>query len=174
MVAEIERKYLVKNDSWRKGASTGHLMSQTYLLSKKNCILRIRLVDQCRAFLGVKFRTSPLRREEFEYEIPYSDALEMRAHARATLEKTRYIVEHCGYRWEIDVYHGRFDGLVVAEVELRHEGDQPPPPSWLGTEITGNPTYSNRSIAASFSEHSMPLQHIRKPGDMTTPPSMGA
>ena len=72
----------------------------------------------------------------------------MCAFATVVLEKTRHVVAYRGYRWEVDVYHDDFDGLVIAEIELTHESDQPPLPAWLGMEITGNAAYSNRSIAA--------------------------
>ncbi|WP_455274811.1 CYTH domain-containing protein [Rhizobium herbae] len=148
MAAEIERKYLVLNDSWRRHASQGAAFCQAYLTANKNRFVRIRTIDTVRAVLTVKFRTGPLRREEFEYDIPYIDALEMIAYATAVLEKTRYEVRHLGYVWEIDVYSGVNDGLVLAEIELGNEADQPPRPPWLGPEVTGISAYSNRTLAA--------------------------
>jgi adenylate cyclase len=154
MVAEIERKYLVSNDSWRKTASTGTVLCQTYLVARKGRFVRIRVIDNARAFLAVKFRTSLMRREEFEYEIPYRDAMEMAAYSTDVLEKTRHEVVYCGYRWEIDVYSGSHEGLVLAEVELASENDTPPQPPWLGPEVTGDVKYSNRTIAAGSSPRS--------------------
>jgi CYTH domain-containing protein len=156
MVAEIERKYLVLNDSWRKNASTGSVFSQTYLMARKSRFVRIRIIDNARAFLAIKFRTSQLRREEFEYEIPYFDAMEMASYSTEMLEKTRHEVRYGGYRWEIDVYGGASEGLVLAEVELESEHDRPPRPPWLGPEVTGDAAYSNRTIAAFSSQTSMP------------------
>jgi adenylate cyclase len=147
MVAEIERKYLVLNDDWRMSASEGSTFFQTYLMARKDRFTRIRIVDSERAFLAVKFRTSPLRREEFEYEIPYPDAVEMIGHVTDVLEKTRHEVMFRGYRWEIDVYGGARKGLVIAEVELKSETDAAPRPPWLGIEITGVDAYSNRAMA---------------------------
>jgi adenylate cyclase len=148
MAAEIERKYLVLNDSWRKHASQGAALCQAYLTANKNRFVRIRTIDTVRAVLTVKFRTGPLRREEFEYDIPYVDALEMITYAAGVVEKTRYEVRHLGYVWEIDVYNGVNDGLVLAEIELGSEADQPPRPPWLGPEVTGISAYSNRTLAA--------------------------
>ncbi len=149
MAAEIERKYLVANDSWRKHASEGVAFCQAYLTANKNRLVRIRTIDTARAVLTVKIRTSRLRREEFEYEIPYADALEMISHATAVVEKTRYKVRHFGHVWESDVYNGPNDGLVLAEIELGSEADHPPRPPWLGQEVTGISAYSNRTLAAS-------------------------
>ena len=149
MAAEIERKYLVLNDSWRKHASQGAAFCQAYITANKKRLVRIRTIDRMRAVLTVKFRTSHLRREEFEYDIPYADALEMIAYAPAVLEKTRYGVRYFGHVWEIDVYNGANDGLVLAEIELGNESDEPPHPPWLGPEVTGVSAYSNRALAAS-------------------------
>jgi CYTH domain-containing protein len=149
MTAEIERKYLVVNDSWRHHASKGAAFCQGYLLARKNRFVRIRIIDRARAVLTVKLRTGRLRREEFEYEIPYADALELITSATRVLDKTRYEVNHRGYLWEVDVYSGVHDGLVVAEIELADENDQPPCPPWLGQEVTGNAAYSNRTLATS-------------------------
>jgi CYTH domain-containing protein len=149
MAAEIERKYLVLNDGWRSHASKGTAFRQGYLVARKNRFTRVRLIDTTRAVVTVKFRTGRLRREEFEYEIPYADALEMIDYATGVLNKTRYEVGHCGYIWEVDVYGGVNDGLVLAEIELADESDRPPLPPWLGPEVTGNSAYSNRTLARS-------------------------
>lgn len=149
MAAEIERKYLVLNDGWRDQASKGAAFCQGYLLANKNRFMRVRIIDTARAVVTVKFRTGRLRREEFEYEIPYADALEMISYATGVVAKTRYEVAHCGHVWEVDVYSGVNDGLVLAEIELTDESDQPPCPPWLGPEVTGNTTYSNRTLAMS-------------------------
>ncbi|MBY5699736.1 CYTH domain-containing protein [Rhizobium leguminosarum] len=156
MTAEIERKFLVVNDSWRGGASKGAAFCQGYLLAGKNRFVRIRIIDKARAVLTLKLRTGRLRREEFEYKIPYADALEMIAYATSVVDKTRYEVNHCGCLWEVDVYSGVHNGLVVAEIELADESDQPPRPPWLGPEVTGNAAFSNRTLAmlARRSEHS--------------------
>ncbi|WP_455274186.1 CYTH domain-containing protein [Rhizobium herbae] len=147
MAAEIERKYLVLDDSWRDHASKGAAFCQGYLLARKNRFMRVRIIDTARAVVTVKFRTGRLRREEFEYEIPYADALEMIDYATGVLNKTRYEVVHCGHIWEVDVYGGVNDGLVLAEIELADESDRPPLPPWLGPEVTGNAAYSNRTLA---------------------------
>lgn len=149
MAAEIERKFLVSDDSWRDTASEGAVFRQGYLVAKKNRFVRVRLIDADRAFVTVKFRTGRLRREEFEYEIPYSEALEMLSYATGVVDKTRYKVSHCGKVWEVDVYGGINSGLVLAEIELADENDRPPFPPWLGLEVTGNSEFSNQTLARS-------------------------
>ncbi|MFT2214575.1 CYTH domain-containing protein [Rhizobium giardinii] len=166
MAAEIERKYLVSNDSWRKHASQGAAFCQAYLTANKKRTVRIRTIDMARAVLTVKFRTSSLRREEFEYDIPYVDALEMLTYATALVEKTRYKVRYLGYDWDIDVYNGANDGLVLAEIELGNEADQPPSPPWLGPEVTGIPAYSNRTLAVSPDLNELFLSAQAKQGNL--------
>jgi CYTH domain-containing protein len=147
MTAEIERKFLVVNDSWQDHASKGAAFCQGYLLVRKNRFVRVRIIDNARGVLTIKLRTGRLRREEFEYEIPYAEALEMIAYATSVVDKTRYEVNHRGCLWEVDVYSGVHDGLVVAEIELADESDEPPCPPWLGPEVTGNAAFSNRTLA---------------------------
>lgn len=147
MAAEIERKFLVADDRWRKYATEGSVLQQAYLVATRRQTVRIRTIDSRCAKITVKIRSSRNRREEYEYDIPYSDAKEMLDHARAVLQKTRYEIKHEGYIWEVDVYSGQHSGLVVAEVELDNVNDTPSLPEWLGTEITGNPLYSNRVLA---------------------------
>ncbi|MBP2237975.1 CYTH domain-containing protein [Sinorhizobium kostiense] len=147
MTAEIERKFHVLDDRWRKHASKVCELQQAYIVSTKNRVVRVRLINAAQATLTVKIRTSPAQREEYEYSIPYADAVDMFEHALGTIEKTRYEVDYKGHRWEIDVYAGAHNGLVVAEVELRRAGDDPPQPVWVGPEITGNRLCSNRVLA---------------------------
>jgi CYTH domain-containing protein len=71
----------------------------------------------------------------------------MIAFATSVVDKIRYEVNHHGCLWEVDVYSGAHDGLVVAEIELADESDQPPCPPWLGPEVTGNAAFSNRTLA---------------------------
>ncbi|MCA1409201.1 CYTH domain-containing protein [Ensifer sp. IC3342] len=147
MATEIERKFQVLDDRWRKSASAGSALRQAYLIATKNRTLRVRTIDAERATLTAKFRRGHMTREEYEYAIPYSDALQMFEFALGIVEKTRYQVRYADHLWHIDVYSGANNGLVVAEVELRNCWDDPPLPKWLGPEITGNPLYSNRALA---------------------------
>ncbi|OOG65731.1 adenylate cyclase [Sinorhizobium sp. A49] len=148
MTAEIERKFKVSNDRWRQHASVGIELRQAYIMASKDRILRVRTIDAHRAVLTVKIRIGRLQRDEYEYEIPYLDAIEMFARALGKIiEKTRHEVEFGGHLWEVDVYSGEHRGLVTAEVELANCDDVPPQPTWIGPEITGNQLYSNRAMA---------------------------
>ena len=104
MAVEIERKFLLKNDSWRDSVVRSHVLKQGYLASSPLPTVRVRTSDD-KAFLTIKGRTEGISRVEFEYEIPSEEALEMlKLSAQQPIEKTRYIVEANGYTWEIDVF----------------------------------------------------------------------
>jgi len=148
MRVEIERKYLVADDRWRKGATIGSVFRQAYMTAAKDRSVRIRTIDASRATLTVKICTGELRRDEFEYHLPYCEALELIKHRiGVVIEKTRYDVTHRGHVWEIDVYGGAHRGLVVAEIELQDASEAFPLPAWVGREITGEQSYSNRILA---------------------------
>lgn len=119
--------------------------------------MRIRTINARRATLTVKIRTGPLEREEFEYDLPYCEALRLMGHRiGVVLEKNRYDVIFQGHSWEVDVYEGVHHGLVVAEIELRDAKDTFPQPIWLGREITGERSYSNRILAMTQSDKFFP------------------
>jgi adenylate cyclase len=101
------------------------------------------------ARLTVKFERRQLSREEYEYEIPYEEAIELLSHASSgVIEKTRYTLPHGRFVWEVDVFSGARAGLIIAEIELTREDDQLQTPPWIGREVTGDKRYSNRSLAA--------------------------
>jgi CYTH domain-containing protein len=148
MAKEIERKFLVAGDDWRRDVTESVAIRQAYPLTSDGRSLRVRLYGDGRAKITIKVGISNLSRHEFEYEIPTSDAEEMIAlSASNVLEKTRHNVPYHGFLWEVDVYHGAYEGLIVAEVELHHESSHPDLPPWLGREVTGDPSYSNQSLA---------------------------
>lgn len=150
MAKEIERKFLVASDAWRKAADGGTRFLQAYIVTMDDRSARVRLMDDTRAKLTIKISTGSMTRDEFEYEIPVEDARDMMAKAIGLIiDKTRYEVHHRGFVWEVDVYAGAHKGLVVAEVELDAESDRPDLPAWLGTEITGDPQYSNQYLSTS-------------------------
>ncbi|WP_434710932.1 CYTH domain-containing protein [Rhizobium sp. YTUHZ045] len=145
---EIERKFLVRDDSWRACADEPHVLQQAYLCLDQNCI-RVRLIDGHSARLTIKFRSPGLAREEFEYDIPVEEARDLLLHAGHVLEKTRYRVLHDGRSWEVDVFAGAYQGLTLAEIEMASEDDRFSLPQWLGREVTGERRYSNRAMAAA-------------------------
>src|SRR5262249_32985213 len=145
---EIERKFLVASDSWRNSAIRHTNIRQAYLDSNAKVSIRVRVNDDNSATLTFKSRSSKLRRREFEYAIPTLDAEELISLRRScTIEKVRYIVPHNNLDWEVDVFSGENQGLVVAEIELPDENHQIELPSWIGPEVTGQDRYYNGTLA---------------------------
>lgn len=143
MGLEIEHKYLVRNDDYKKLALSVKHIIQGYLNRDIERTVRIRIVDT-QGFLTVKGKNGGDTRLEFEYEIPYTDAQRLLSICEdGVVEKNRYIVCFEGYRWEIDEFMGRLYPLVVAEIELTQSRKDYPLPSFIGDEVTGNPRYYN-------------------------------
>ena len=145
---EIERKFLVRDDSWRNFAVRQTKIRQAYLDSDANVSMRVRVKDDSSATLTLKTRWSKLRRREFEYVIPTRDAEELISLRQGQIiEKVRYIVPAGDLTWEIDVFSGENLGLVIAEIELPSENRQIELPSWIGSEVTGQDRYYNGTLA---------------------------
>ena len=137
MPYEIERKFLVRSESWRGFADGGRLIRQGYLTRNGSLSLRIRIIDDESAMLTIKSATAEIRRLEFEYEIPRSDgAILLGMREGGLIEKMRYKLPWQGLTWEIDVFLGENQGLIVAEIELPHEEVDFDKPDWLGPEVT--------------------------------------
>lgn len=157
MGIEIERKFLVVNDTWRALAEAGKRYEQGYLLEDSKHLLRVRTVGSKwggTGYLTIK-GAGKLKRAEFEYEIPVQDAKELLARCtRSIVSKTRYRYHHQPHRpeghiWEIDEFHGANAGLVMAEIELTSENEAFLIPGWLGEEVTLDARYTNSSLADS-------------------------
>ena len=147
MALEIERKYKVINDDYRAKASCVYNIKQGYLSTQKEATIRVRVKDD-NAYITVKGVNNGATRNEWEYPIPYDDAIQMLKLCKGNIiEKERYIVEFEGYSWEVDEFHGTHEGLVVAEIELGAEDETFPLPPFIGDEVTGNPAYFNSSLA---------------------------
>ena len=150
---EIERKFLVTSDAFKAQATGSHEITQAYLCKAPGKTIRIRIRDE-RAFLTIK--SSQLReglaKFEWEKEIELADAEEMLAICMpGEIHKTRYIIPAPPYNgqprcWEVDVFHDRLDGLVLAEIELGDEHEPVSLPSWIGAEVTGQPQYYNANM----------------------------
>ena len=144
MATEIERKFLVKEGTWRNEKGTEY--RQGYLNSAKERIVRVRIIDG-KGYLTIKGLTVGASRMEFEYEIPRPDAEAMLDICEKPLiEKNRYVVQEGGFVWEIDEFFGENLGLIVAEVELEREDQVFPKPVWVGAEVTGDPRYFNSNL----------------------------
>ncbi len=150
MATEIERKYLVLNDSWRARVRQEVRYLQGYLANTRDCSVRVRVGGDS-AFLNVKGATVGASRLEFEYPVSVADAEVMLRElcAGGVVEKTRYYVPHGGREWEVDVFAGDNAGLIVAEIELDDEADVVALPDWAGEEVTGDVRYYNSNLAVT-------------------------
>jgi CYTH domain-containing protein len=148
MAKEIERKFLVKDDGWRGTADAGTAMRQAYVAAMDDRTVRVRLIGENEARLTIKIGKGMLTRDEYEYDVPVADARELMTAAIGTvISKTRYRVQGDAHVWEVDVFAEPYEGLIVAEVEMRSEDDAPRLPDWLGREVTDDPRYSNYALA---------------------------
>ena len=150
MPQEIERKFLVKNDTWRRHVVRSERLRDGLLAASDGRKVRVRLYENL-ATLTVKSRQEHGRRAEFEYEIPRDDAEQMLAsHCGVnTVEKVRHHVSFGGLDWEIDVYEGLLAGVVLAEVELDRIDRDISIPEWVGAEVTDRPEYKKRTMLAA-------------------------
>ena len=146
MPTEIERKFLVKNDEWRQGA-TGVRYRQGYLCAEKERTVRVRTAGD-KAYLTIKGLSQGASRAEYEYEIPAGEADEMLDSLchRPLIEKVRYRIPAGDVVWEIDEFHGENAGLTVAEVELKLADQHVDLPPWAGQEVTGDARYYNANL----------------------------
>jgi adenylate cyclase len=148
MAIEIERKFLVAGDGWQTAVSRTRRIRQGYLANTGLSSVRVRCVDNDRAFLTIKSAEQGARRQEFEYAIPVADAEELLGLCEGSIiEKLRHDVPHSGLTWEVDVFLGANLGLVIAEAELDHEDQAMDKPGWLGGEVTREQQYYNAALA---------------------------
>jgi adenylate cyclase len=147
MPREIERKFLLKNDSWRSQVHTSRPLLQGYLCGNARASARVR-IDGDHANLNVKSATLGVERLEFEYPIPVEHARVLLSElAGEVIEKTRHELRHDGHLWEIDEFAGENAGLIVAEIELGDANESFGRPDWLGDEVSGHPRYYNTELA---------------------------
>ncbi|MBL9017742.1 MAG: CYTH domain-containing protein [Myxococcales bacterium] len=145
MSTEIERKFLVDTTRWTP-RDAGTVFRQGYLSSHRERTVRVRLEGE-RAKLTIKGPTRGVTRLEVEYDIPPEDAERLLELCEQPLiEKTRYVEDHGGLRWEIDVFQGANAGLVVAEVELASEDQPVIKPAWATDEVSDDPRYYNANL----------------------------
>jgi len=146
MGIEIERKFLI--DTGRlPPLQDGYTIKQGYIQTADHTAVRVR-IRNTEAFLTIKGKSIGASRQEFEYPIPLQDAQDMldTLCQSSTIEKMRYLVEHEGHTWEIDVFEGSNKGLVVAEVELESEDEALSLPSWVTQEVTDDIKYFNSNL----------------------------
>jgi CYTH domain-containing protein len=143
---EIERKFLVDLERWAPRDGGVHLV-QGYLSSHPDRTVRVRIAGPT-AKLTIKGRTTGVTRVEMEYEIPIADARVMLDGMceRPLIDKHRFTERVGGKTWEVDVFHGDNDGLVVAEIELASEDEEFEQPDWVGAEVSDDPRYYNANL----------------------------
>ena len=148
MPVEIERKFLVAGDGWRRQVVRSELFRQGYLATTATSSVRVR-VGGGRGWLGIKGRVVGPSRAEYEYEIPLAEANEILDTMcdEGRLEKYRHWAVIGDREWEIDEFLGDNAGLVVAEVELDDVGEVPEMPPWTGREVTDDVRFYNFSLA---------------------------
>ena len=148
MAKEIERKFLIVGDAWRKLAG-GTSYRQGYLSTVKERTVRVRTIDD-KGFMTIKGITVGATRTEYEYEIPAAEANEMLDNLceQPIIEKKRYKIPQDSFTWEVDEFGGVNDGLIVAEIELEDENQEFGKPEWIGEEVTGDPRYFNSNLIA--------------------------
>lgn len=146
MGKEIEKKYLVTDDSYKRLAQP-KLYRQGYLSSSPDRVVRVRIVDD-KAFITIKGPASGATRDEYEYEIPREDAQEMLNNLceKPIIEKHRYIIDYSGRKWEVDEFHGENEGLVITEIELEDINQEYEMPLWVGEEVTADQRYANSNL----------------------------
>jgi adenylate cyclase len=144
MAIEIERKFLVKGE-FRHLAVKEIKMLQTYLTIDPVKTIRLRIADD-KAYLTIKNKpkSGKFGRNEWEVQIPVEDAKEMMSICLpGKIVKSRFLIPAGKHTWEVDVFHDKNEGLVIAEIELKSEDESFEKPEWLGDEVTGKREYYN-------------------------------
>jgi len=148
MAQEIERKFLVTNDSFKTAASKSTRITQGYLSSLPERTVRVRIKGDS-GFITIKGigNASGASRYEWEKEIPVVEVEELlKICEPGAIDKTRYEVKMGNHTFEVDEFYGENQGLIVAEIELGSEEEQFEQPSWLGEEVTGDVKYYNSML----------------------------
>lgn len=148
MPVEIERKFLVRNDGWRADVEEETRILQGYLADGPLATVRARIKGDL-AYLTIKGATSGISRSEYEYRIPVEDAEAMLREMAisSVIEKVRYRVRVGRQIWDLDVFAGENQGLVMAEIELDAEDADFQLPDWAGEEVSDDPRYFNAALA---------------------------
>ena len=146
MPIEIERKFLV-NTIPTLNVNRSKKVKQGYMVNDDRQVVRVRSMDDDH-FLTIKSNMKGLSRLEFEYQIPKEDAMDIFKHlcGPSIIEKTRYYIETPNRTWEVDEFHGKNKGLIVAEIELESEDEQFDIPDWVGDEVSDDLRYYNMNL----------------------------
>lgn len=144
---EIERKFLVPDDSYKALSVKRIEIMQGYLSRKPEATVRVRIKNET-AVITIKGITRGYVREEYEYEIPVEDAHEMMKMCDGLIiNKTRWVVPFNGFEWEVDEFHGALQGLTLAEVELPSTDIDIKIPSFIGQDVSADPRFFNSNLS---------------------------
>jgi len=155
---EIEKKFLVTSDALIKEASCRFRITQGYLTTDPERTVRVRIKGN-KGYLTIKgiSNASGMSRVEVEEEIAIEKAETLlQLCLPYPIDKTRYEIPVNGHVWEVDVFHGIHEGLIIAEIELTTETEAFDKPQWLGQEVTGDPKYYNSYLSQHPLKHSKP------------------
>ena len=146
MNQEIERKFLLRDESWR-GLGQATPIRQGYLSSDPDRVVRVRIAGDA-AFLTIKSRMVGLTRGEWEYPLPLDEAQTLLESLciRPIIDKVRHRIPYAGMVWEVDEFFGDNAGLVVAEIELSAEDQAFDKPEWIGAEVSDDVRYFNANL----------------------------
>lgn len=147
LAVEIERKYLLKNEHWRKLVESSSIIRQGYLAPLATSSVRVR-IEGDKANINIKSATIGISRLEYEYPIPMNDAVEMldKLCPSPQIHKTRHLITIDNHVWEIDEFFDDNDGLIVAEIELDHEKESFQVPDWIAEEVSDDGRYYNVNL----------------------------
>jgi adenylate cyclase len=150
MGVEIERKFLVDHNIWDALTKpAGNFYRQGYVLSDENRTVRVRVTDDA-AYITFKGGTTGISRSEFEYIIPIDDGMKLLdGFTTSSIEKVRYKINYAGNIWEVDVFAGENQGLIVAEIELQYEEQEFEKPNWVTKEVSEDSRYTNALLSVS-------------------------
>lgn len=149
MLQEIERKFRVKNTTFLQDIKSKSKIVQGYLSSNPDRTVRIRIKND-KGFITIKGRSndSGTTRLEWEKEIDFQEAHQlMNLCEDFIIEKTRYEVIFQNQLFEIDIFEGKNEGLIIAEIELESENQNLIFPDWLGQEVTGDIRFYNAYLS---------------------------
>lgn len=147
MGVEIEKKFLLLNDSWRNLVDKSVEFRQGYLVGGDKSSVRIR-IEGDKSNLNIKGATLGVRRQEFEYSIPMDEAQEMLSTLcdEPLIEKIRHYINDGDHVWEVDEFSGDNAGLIVAEIELKDENESFTQHDWIGKEVSEDKRYYNSML----------------------------
>jgi len=148
MGLENERRFLIENEDWKSQVIFSEDLSQAYLNSDSDeWTIRVRTINNNKAFITLKSYLNGLTNYEFEYSIPLEEGIELIKLSKYKITKTRYQLVINKKNWVVDLFYGSNSPLKIAEIELNSEFEEIQVPSWCGQEITGIKSFSNASLA---------------------------